>query len=297
MLNIKQVQSKNECYISGILNELEIVEGKTHDGRDYVRGIAKVRVDQEVNGKLQENIIPISMFSMKLKGDNTINKVYTRILGYKENLISVAAAEDISQASKVTIAGKTCNIEENLWFDQRTNVVRSNFQIAGNFINAKRDNDKEEARFELSGVVLGMRPEINSQEEETGRLIVNFGVIGYNGRIDVIDLIAEDAAKTHIEANWMKGDTVSLVGIISMTQKTVSWMEEQGFGEPIERTRTESRRELIIKGGSAGGLEESLSYDADDVKAALAERKGRMEEKKKTTKPAVKASNSDGFGF
>jgi hypothetical protein len=45
MLNIKQVQSKNECYISGILNELEIVEGKTYDGRDYVRGIAKVRVD------------------------------------------------------------------------------------------------------------------------------------------------------------------------------------------------------------------------------------------------------------
>jgi hypothetical protein len=236
------------------------------------------------------------MFSMKFKKDNTVNKVYTRILGYKENLVSAAAAEDISQASKVTISGQSCNLEENIWYDQRTNTVRSNFQIASNFINQKRDNDKEEARFELSGVVLGMRPEIDNKEEETGRLIVNFGIIGYEGKIDVIDLIAENAAKNHIEANWAKGDTVNLVGVISMTQKTITWQEEQGFGEPIERTRTESRRELIITGGSAGGLEEALSYDADDVKAALAQRNTRKEEKKNSAKP-VTASKNDGFGF
>jgi hypothetical protein len=45
MLNIKERESKNECYISGILNELDIVEGTTSDGRDYVRGTAKIRVD------------------------------------------------------------------------------------------------------------------------------------------------------------------------------------------------------------------------------------------------------------
>jgi len=33
------------------------------------------------------------MFSMKLKKDGTPNTVFTRILGYKENLISEAIAE------------------------------------------------------------------------------------------------------------------------------------------------------------------------------------------------------------
>lgn len=299
MLNIKEVQSQNECFISGVLNELDIVEGKTTDGREYVRGTAKIRVDQEINGKVQENIVPVSMFSMKLKKDNSPNSVFTRILGYKDTLISEAIAETPSQASKVTLSGKSCNIAENLWYDQRTDQVRSGFQISSNFINPKRDNDKDKAGFELSGVVLNTRPEIDSKtEEETGRLIVNLGIIGYNGTINVVDLIASDTAKAHIEANWTNGDTVKVVGLINVSQKVVTWKEEQGFGEPIERSRTESKRELIITGGSAGGLDEGLSYDADDIKAALAERKAKMESIKqnsKASKPAPKST--DGFGF
>lgn len=296
MLNIKQVQSKNECYISGILNELEIVEGKTADQREYVRGTAKIRVDQEINGKVQENIIPVQMFSMKLKSDGNPNQVYSRILSYKDTLISAAVAENIQQASKVTLSGKSCNIDENMWLDQKTGQVKTGFSVSCNFLNAKRDTDKEKATFELSGVILGTKPELDKDSEETGRLIVTFGVVGYNGRVDVIDLIANDTARAHIEANWEKGDTVSVMGIIDVTQKTVTWTEEQGFGEPIERTRTESRRELIITAGSAGGLEESLSYDADDIKAALAERKNRMEKikEKASNKPASKNEN---FGF
>jgi hypothetical protein len=45
MLNIKQSESVNECVICGTLNELDIVEDKTSDGRAYIRGTAKIRVD------------------------------------------------------------------------------------------------------------------------------------------------------------------------------------------------------------------------------------------------------------
>lgn len=300
MLNIKERESKNECYISGILNELNIVEGTTSDGRDYVRGTAKIRVDQEINGKITENIIPVSMFSMKLKKDGNPNQVAAKILSYKDSLISMAVAENPAQASKVTLSGKSCNIGENMWYDQKTNQVRSGFNVSCNFLNAKRDSDKERAGFELSGVVLGTKSELDKNGEETGRLIVNFGLIGYGGRIEVVDLIADDKAKAYIESNWEKGDTVNVVGDICVIQKTVTWTEEQGFGEPIERTRTESRRELVITGGSAGGLEESLSYDADEVKAALAERKSRVEttkEKALSKSKSTTATKADNFGF
>ena len=62
---------------------------------------------------------------------------------------------------------------------------------------------------------------------------------------------------------------------MSYTVKT--WTEEQGFGEPIKRTRTESKRELTITGGSPCGLEEELSYDMDTIKLALDERQGRID--------------------
>ena len=79
---------------------------------------------------------------------------------------------------------------------------------------------------------------------------------------------------------------------MSYTVKT--WTEEQGFGEPVKRTRTESKRELIITGGSPTGLDEELSYDMDAIKLALDGRQTRIDklsEKKPATSSANKSFN------
>lgn len=263
--------SDNEIYVSGVLNELEIIEGVSSAGKEYVRGTASIRVDQEINGAMTENIIPIKLFSMKKKSDGTPNKIYDRIIGYRENFVSVAAAEDESKASRVTVSlGK---VEENAWFDARSNSVHSGFQLTANFINDARKGDPEKATFELSGVVGKMRPETDRNGEETGRIIVDFIVITWGGKANKIELIAQGSAADFISTNWQPQDTVKVTGRINMSYKVETWQEEQGFGEPIERTRTVSKRELIITGGSPSGLEEALSYDADSIKQALAKRK------------------------
>lgn len=277
MLDIKKVQSKNECNIAGILNELEIVEGTTSDGRDYIRGTATVRVDTQINGKVVESLIPVSMFSMRKKSDGSDNKIFDTIKGYKESLTSLSAADVPAQASRVIINGRSANLTENMWADARTNKIRSTFQISSNFINVARDNEKEEASFEVVGVILNTREEVDSDGDSTGRLIVSVGLVGYNGKMDVVEMYAADNAKAHIESNWNKGDTVTIIGVIKMTQKVTTYTEEVGFGEPIERHRTERCRELIITAGSTSGADEDHSYDADDVKAALAERKARQD--------------------
>ena len=77
-------------------------------------------------------------------------------------------------------------------------------------------------------------------------------------------------------------------------------MEPQGFGEPIERKRTESVRELLVTGGSAGGLEDAFSYDADEIKAAADERLKRIEELKNKPRSTVNSSAKAApanFGF
>lgn len=296
MFDVTKVESENEVYISGVLNELDIVEGSTTDGRDWIRGTANVRVDQEINGIVSENIIPIKMFSMRLKKDGNPNKVYDTILGYKNSLTSLAAAEDESNASKITIS--SARLEENIWIDSSSGTERSSYQISGNFINKKRDADKEGATFKLSGVVIKLNEELDRNEEPTGRLLVKFGVIGYAGRMNLLTLIAEGNAKAHIEQNWQVGDTVRVSGRINMTQKTEIVSEKQGFGEDIEKTRTVTRRELIITGGSSGGLEEELSYDADSVKKACADRLARIKTMKDSASAkAAPKSRANDFGF
>lgn len=295
MLDINKVQSTNTVIITGTLNEFNVEEKTTSDGRDYVTGTASIKVDQEINGKMVENIIPVRMFSMRLKKDKTPNSVYDGILKMRENFISSAAAETPNQVSKVTISSG--QLQENMWLDKRTNEPRSGFQISSNFMNKANEDEPEKATFELSGVVGDMKDELDKDGEETGRLIIKFLVVGYAGKVDMIELIAENPnAVNHIRNNWNKGDTVTLAGVVNMTFAVKTWKEEQGFGEPIERRRTISKRELIITSGSPSGLEEDFSYDSDAIKIALENRIGRME-KLKEKKPKVSAAKSFDVGF
>ena len=296
MLDINNVQSENNVYLSGILKELDIDEGTTGDGRKYIRGVAKIQVDQEIDGIVSENIIPVRMFSMQKKSDGSDNPIFERIKNYKEQFTSAGAVDDDSEASKVTVSG--ARLEENSYFDKRINQVRTDWQISGSFINERKDGDEESARFKVTGVIGKMRPEYKN-DEETGRLIVSLVLVGYKGKANVIELIADGSKKDHIESNWNEGDTVIVHGKINMSFKVEKWEEDQGFGEPIPRQRTISKKELIIMGGSPYGLDESASYDADDIKKALSERAARNEALKNTSvkksSPATSASSAFDF--
>lgn len=304
MLNIKEAQSTNVVEISGILSQLEVEQKKTADGRNYASAKATIKVDQEIGGKMVENEIPVKLFSMELKSDGKVSKIYTGILEMRDKFTSLAALPDDEKdkASKVVITSG--QLKENIWVDPNSGQVRTGFEIDSNFMNAPRQGAEFEpsARFELSGVIMDTVRETDANQEETGRLKVKVAVVGWTGkdgvtRVDVIDLIAaSDSAVNFIESNWEKGDTVNINGAISFNQSTKVWYEEQGFGEPIKRTKTQTRKELIILGGSPSGLEEEYSYDANDIKAGLAARAARVEEQKeKGNKPKTqkKASFDD----
>lgn len=295
MLDIKKVESINKVTIMGTLNEINIEEKVSAEGKEYVQGTASIKVDQEIDGKHVENIIPIRMFSMRLKKDGGKNVVYDGIVKMKENFISLAAAETPSQASKVVINGG--QLQENMWLDKTTNQLRTAFQISSNFMKKAGPEDEETAFFELTGVVGDIRDEMDKDGNETGRLILKFIVVGYLGKTDVIQLIADrPSAINFIRNNWEKGDTVSLNGIVNMSYTVKTWTEEQGFGEPIKRSRTESKRELIITGGSTS-FDEELSYDMDAIKLALDERQTRID-KLSEKKPATSSTNkSFNVGF
>lgn len=289
--------SDNVVYISGVLNELEITEGVSSAGKAYVRGTASVRVDQEVNGQVTENIIPVKLFSMKDKADGSgENQLYRKILGYRDQFTSIAAAENEEDASRVTISA--AKLEENAWYDPKSGEVRSTYQISTNFINKAKDGDSEKATFELSGVVGKMHPEIDRDGNETGRLIIDFVVITWGPKANKIQLIAQGSSAEFISSHWEQNDTVRVTGRVNMTHKVDTWEEEQGFGEPIIRSRTISKKELIITGGSPSGLNEDQSYDADSIKNLILKRAEDQEKLKSTptTNKTTKTKAVD-FGF
>lgn len=294
MIDINIESNPNNVTIVGILNELDVVEGTTSDGRGYVRATAKIRADQEINGEVIENEIPVKMFSMRNKKDGSPNQVYDRIVGYKEAFISAGAAEDISQASQVSITAK---VEENSYYDVKSKEIRTGYQFTGSFLNNKKKDDDEGAIFEIQGVVGKMKEEYDRDGNETGRLIISFIVIGYGGKANVIELVAEGSKKEFISSHWEEGDTVIATGKVVSSYKTIVTYEEQGFGDPIKRTKTIGRRELLISGGSPSGASEEFSYSSDQIKLALQKRNSDLEEMKEKTqnKATAKAKTSGSF--
>ena len=297
MLDIKTRPSKNEVYISGVLKELDIKEKTTGDGRDYVSVLATIRADQEVDGVVTENEYPVSLFAYKKKDNGEDNKLYPIYVKYAETFTSLSAAETPNQASRVTVYGDRVNLSENIYYNANTQkLYEKDFQIRANFLNNARESDEEGGHFELSGVIGKTYEETGKDGEDTGRLIIDFIIIGFNGRANVVKLYAKDNAKNFIEQNWNPGDTVKVTGDIVRSFRVETVLEEQGFGKPIERRVTVSRRELIITGGSNSGLEEELSYDANDIKVALDERNARKEAMK-TPKNSTAATKKTGFDF
>ena len=72
------------------------------------------------------------------------------------------------------------------------------------------------------------------------------------------------------------------------------------FGEPHEETRTYSISEILITGGRAEPLDETMSWSVTDIQTALAARKERIENSKNSTsasKPAATAKPKIDLGF
>lgn len=294
-------QANNKVTIEGILSEVDIKTGTTKENpdnpakskRDYASGNIKVKVTQEVNGKTEENEIPVRLFAMKNKNDGNPNPAYDNIIKIQETMTSIAACGNEDEATRVRIT--TGSIVENAYYSQAGNLV-SMPQINASFVQAiKKDDCHPKADFDATIVVGSIKEEIRD-EVETGRLIVKGLLVQYGEKVDAVDfIVASTGAVNHIKTYWNEGDTVEIAGKVNFTSKTIRREKSVGFGDPIIEERTISARELTITSGSEEGFDEEQAYDATEIKKALAERQARIEASKK--KEAAKPASGSSFGF
>ena len=288
-------QALNNVNIIGILSEIDLDYGSINkNGRqvETIGGTIKVKVVQ--NGTELE--VPIHMFATKQKNNGDPNPAFASIEEVMKKYISIAAAGGETGADRVRING--ARIQMNEYYSRDGRLV-SFPRITASFVNHYTRSDfAPTTSFEIEMAIASKYMEVVNGEE-TGRMIVKGIVPMYGGKVDVIDFVCANAnVANSVDTYWNVGDTVKARGRLNFSVKTEIIKEDQGFGEPIEKTRTTNVSELVIIGGSEAPYEDDLAFAKSDVDAALAERKNRLEilKNKAEAKPAPAAPSYD-LGF
>ena len=275
-------KDNNKVNIVGLLSENN-VEQREKDGRKYVTGNIKIRVN--------ESDIPVNVFAFENTKAGTKNPAYTQIMNVCDKGVSLAACGgDTTKATKIR-AG-SCRLEENMFASRFNGNIISSTRVTGSFFTLNASEDIK-AKFNCGINIRAIKDEIDNNGDETGRLIIEGALEQYN-RWDVISFIAENRqAVDYIHSNWEVGDTVSISGnIIGKTiTQTITNENENGFGEPEEETRTYHRIEYVITSGGEP-KDESFGYDKTKVKEGLTDRERRKAELSEGSKKTVTAKFS-----
>lgn len=302
-------QAENRCKIEGILAEIDIKPGsfmKNGQTVDSIGGSIIVKVVQKISGEEKELAIPIHMFASKLTNKGTPNPAYESIKKIADEYISIAASENGEDgADRIRITN--ANVRMNEYYSQDGRLI-SFPRINASFVQRIPKSDcKPEATFTSEFVVAAKNEELNANGDPTGRYRIDAIVPQYGGKVDVVPMFAQSPGVINaVSTYWEVGDTVKANGRLDFSATTETIIEEVDFGEPIEKTRTINRSDLIITGGSQEPLEGDFAFDNAEIQSALADRKLRLEKQKekdmsraasRQTPPQTSKNGSFDLGF
>lgn len=275
-------QAINNVKIEGILAEVDINEKPfTRNGKtiDALGGKIVVKGNQKIGQEDKDFMIEVHMFATPLKRDGNPNPAYESIKRVRDEFVSIAAAGNEDDADRIRITSGDIRMNEYYGADGR---LISYPRINASFINRiSKDACKPQATFEAQFVVASKAEEMDSEGNPTGRLLVKGILPQYGGKVDVFDFVAETPGVIDaISDYWEIDDTVKAGGRLDFSSKTEVVYEEAGFGEPIAKSRTINKSDLVITGGSENPYEGDAAYDHVEIRDALAERKARLESQK-----------------
>lgn len=284
-------EADNRVKVEGILAETDLkynsfVSKTTGEPVESIGGSIKVLVEQEINGESVSLEVPVYMFSTKMTKAGKINPAYESIEKVMKEFVSIAACGSKEQADKIRITnGK---IKMNEFIGQNGQVV-SQPRVSANFVSKAVGDFKPEARFDLEFMVSKIAPAVDKDgvELDPERLNIEVIVPQYTApsastmSVDLVKLVVTNpAAISAIKDNWEAGSCYKAGGRLNFTSRTETTIEESGFGEPVERTRTINTSELVVTRGSEAPLEGDFAYDIEDIKAGMAARSQKLEDMK-----------------
>ena len=286
------IQATNKLNLAGTLMDVSFGDGKLSDGRPYQRATVTIRVTQTFGGKEETSDVQVGMFATEYTSTGKNNPAWKSLNDLK--LMKTAQNVGIDHASHVRLTG--ASLQENN-FVSRTGQLINGWQIRGSFISEVKASDV--ASFVTDIYIMKKIDEVDNEGTPTGRLIIQGGIVQYNGRLDVVNFIVENPDNVeYVSRNWDENGTVTVKGRIRVLSQEEE-VQASGWGEDIPETTTRFVRELIITAGDDECKDEEFAYDPLEINKAFKERKAnieQMEENARKTSPkqgAAVANSAD----
>jgi hypothetical protein len=276
--------------VEGIVSEKDL-KVVTEDGATKIQGSLTVKTGDT-------NFIRFNVNVNEKTKNNTENKTFAGIKTVMDEYKSIAEVGE-EEADKVRVNG-----DLNIYTGQNG----TNVGYKSNFFNRLKNPDEYDpkAEFTVEMFISSIAPEVNTDGEETGRIVVNGWSITYVGA-EPVKLIAEGDVASAVDSTFEPGQTVEFYGDVINSRVEKVTEIPVAIGKPRRKVETSYKNELIITGASEAyeeGVTPEKPYEAETIKAAIQERQNRLEEAKakaqKSTTTATKpsgASKNRSLGF
>lgn len=273
--NIRQAIAK--VSVEGILSDMDLKE-EMKDGVNMISGKLTLKTSDV-------NFIQFPINIREKTKVNTDNRAYPGIKTVMNEYKSIAAVGE-ADADIVRTIG-----DLNLYHSvQSGNDIVS---YKSNFFNriANPADANYHATFDVEMFISQMTPEMTTDGEETGRILVKGWVPMYENGIEPLTLVADTEVADAVESTFEAGQTVRFFGDV-VNNRVVKTIEiPVAIGKPKVETRTSYKNELIITGASEPyeeGVTPEKPYDAEVIKACIQERKNRIESQKEQANATAK---------
>lgn len=266
MTEKKQIQFENSAIVEGEALDctIERKEFTDNEGKKYYA------LAGELVLKTTENETHTARYFVKeLNSKGEPNKIYENVKKALEDLVTL---KDISTnpkeyegatPSKFRIRGE---LSLNEYYNE-ADQLQSQLTIRGVFLNRVKDDStyNPKAEFDVEGIVIKAIPEVDKEENETGRAKVTLLIPTYNSALP-IEFISRSEDGEYILDNFETGMTVNIYGKIVNYSKKIEIEKEAGFGESKKEIRWENVRELRIVGGRIYDEENPKTLSEEEIK-------------------------------
>ena len=272
----KKVKRLNRVQIVGTLAEtgnLKFDEDMENKSNSKIRG-AIVRADYkkpafviDVNG---QKIGVNTMITYKDKVDKESGKIISN-----DRFKALQTVMGYEVGTRVKIDGQ---IQIGQPYAGKNGVVET-VDVTAFTISSTGVPEEDCAEGKVSGIIKAIKNE-EVNDEETGRLLVDFWIVNYDDTVSPFPLVVEDDIADGFEQTYDAGDSAILDYDITTKQVGGKKAESAGFGRKASKiVGGYSKTEYSVFNGENPLDDESEYYiDPDDFKKLLKEHKQKCEE-------------------
>lgn len=275
MENIRPLHNKGA--IVGVLSEKKFeekdVEVKLGDGKT----VKTKAMSGEIVLSTQNGDFKLRLYANAITKKGEENRQFKSLQTIDTNYVSkVNVAKNPELVADVVKAVTQLNCND--YVPEGTNEVRTSTQLKCNFVERTSADTELTTEMDLEGVIRTIKPETKN-EEETGRLLVEFITFGYNGDAQPIDLVVEEDLADVFQEEFEMGSTALLFLEAKMVHVGATNTGGAKFGRKAKVSSGYDVMELIVIGCSQEGAieDENRAFDIETLKKAMNERTDKLE--------------------